>query len=203
MGTAMRMAKELPPAILLLLSCLSILAHASDPGDVAEPSIKGPNMDMPTPLTPRPNMDMPEPNPQPLVKPSESPGRALNQTGNVTSNQTQEVKQMDLNGKWSMKFNNGTDISLDLILLSSGGTKVMGFGDLMEQSTKNPVTASGSLAAKELSLTIKSATSKYINEKYDECDLDLLIINDTLSGTYALKSGGQSLSQGEVRGAKQ
>jgi hypothetical protein len=102
-----------------------------------------------------------------------------------------------------MKFNNGTGISLDLILFSSGGTKVMGFGDLMEKSIRNSVTVSGSLAAQELSLTIKSATSKYINEKYDECLLDLLLINDTLSGTYALKSGGQSLGQGELTIAKQ
>ena len=197
----MRLVSTLLSAILL--SCLSIPAHAGDPGDTAEPSIMGPNMDMPTPLISTPNMDMPAPNPKQLVEPSKSPSSALNQTGNITSNQTPEGKSIDVNGKWSIKFNDGTDMSLSLILLSSSGTRVMGFGDLVEQSTTNSVTATGSVAAQELSLTIKSATSKYINKKYDECYLDLFMMNNTLSGTYALKSGGQFFGQGNATAVKQ
>jgi hypothetical protein len=197
----MRLVRKLLSAILL--SCLSIPVHAGDPGDIAEPSIMAPNMDMPTPLISKPSMDMPAPNPKPPAEPSESPSSLLNQTGNVTSNQTQEVGSTEGTTKWSIKFNDGTDISLDLILLSSGGTRVMGFGDLIEKGTRNSVTATGSVTAQELSLAVKSATSKYINEKYDECDLDLLIINNTLSGTYSLKFGGQSLGQGNATAAKQ
>jgi hypothetical protein len=187
----------------IILSCLSIPACASDPVGTALPPITGPNMDVPTPLISKPNMDMPAPNPKPLVKLDKNPSQAINQTGNITSNQTQVSEQIDLNGKWSIKFDDGGDRSLNLILLPSGGTRVIGFGDLMKKSIRISVTATGSLAGQQLSLTVKSATSKYINEKYDECILNLLMINDTLSGTYAMKSGGRSLGQGNATAVKQ
>jgi hypothetical protein len=44
----------------------------------------------------------------------------------------------------------------------------MGYGTLTEESAKNSVTASGSVTSQELSLTAKSATPKYANQKYDE-----------------------------------
>jgi len=111
---------------------------------------------------------------------------------------------MDLSGKWSIRFDNGTDGSLDLNLWSSiGTTGIMGFGTFIEKGTESSVTATGSVTAQELSLTVKSATSEYINKKYDECDLDLFMVNNTLSGTYVLMSGGQSLSQGNAKAVKQ
>ena len=187
----------------ILLSCLSIPAHASEPGDIAVPSINAPDMSMPAPLISGPNMDMPAPNPKPLVKPNNNPSPALNQIGNISSNQTQEVKPMDLSGKWSIRFDNGTDRSLDLNLWPSIGTAgIMGFGTFIEKGTQSSVTATGSVTAQELSLTVKSATPEYINKKYDECDLDLFMVNNTLSGTYVLMSGGQSLSQGNAKAVK-
>jgi hypothetical protein len=188
----------------MLLSCLSISAHAIEPGDIAEPSINAPDMGMPAPLISAPNMDMPAPNPKPLVKPNNNPSPALNQTGNISSNQTREVKPMDLSGKWSIRFDNGTEGSLDLNLWpSSGTTGIMGFGTFIEKGTENSVTATGSVTVQELSLTVKSATSEYINKKYDACNLDLFMVNNTLSGTYVLMSRGQSLSQGNAKAVKQ
>jgi hypothetical protein len=195
-GRSMRTIGALLSSILLL--GLSIPAQAANPYGIAEPAIKGPNMDMPAPLVSKPNLDMPAPNPKPLVEPSKEPSPALNQSGNITSNETQEEKQPVLDGKWLIKLDDGRDGSLDLILFTLGGTGVNGYGTLIEQGTTDSVTARGSVAGEELSLTIKSATSNYINEKYDECDLHLLIINNTLSGTYALKSKGQSISSGNA-----
>jgi hypothetical protein len=203
----MRLASILLSAILL--SCLSIQSHAGEADDIAVPSMNVPNMNMPEPLISRPNMDMPEPNPKPLVKPNNNPNQALNQTGNMSSNQTQviqiqqEVKPMDVSGKWSIKFNDGTDRSLDLNLWSSSGTRIMGYGTLTEEGAKNSVTASGSVTAQELTLTAKSAAPEYANQKYDEYDLDLFMVNNTLSGTYVLKSGGQSLGNGNATAVKQ
>ena len=79
----------------------------------------------------------------------------------------------------------------------------MGYGTVTEDGAKNSVTASGSVTAQELTLIAKSATSEYIKQKYDEYDLKLLMVNNTLSGTYVLKSGGQSLGKGNATAAKQ
>jgi hypothetical protein len=187
----------------ILVSSISIPAHASDTAGIADQSIQGPNMDMPAPLISEPNMDMPAPNPKPLVEPNKNPGPAPNQTINITSNQTKEEKPLDLSGKWSMKLDAVGERSLDLSLFSLDGIRFNGFGYFTEKGLRDSVTADGSLAGEQLSLVVKSATSRYINGKYDECDLELFFINNTLSGTYALKSGGQSPAKGDVTAARQ
>jgi hypothetical protein len=192
----------------MLLSCLSIQAHG-DPGDIAEPSMPVPDMSVPAPHISAPTMDVPVPSPKPLDKPNSNPVQAINQTGNTSSNRAQatqiqqEVQPMNVSGKWSIKFNDSTDRSLDLNLWSSGGNRIMGYGTLTEGGAKNSVTASGSLTAQELTLIAKSATPEYANEKYDEYDLDLSMVNNTLSGTYVLMSGGQSLGKGNATAVKQ
>jgi len=197
---------------VILLSCLSIQAHAVSPGeagDIAVPSITAPNMDVPAPIISAPNMDMPRPNPKPLIKPNSNPNQTLNQTGNMSSTQTQvtqiqqEVKPMNVTGKWAMKFNDSTGKSLDLNLWPSGGSKIMGYGTLTVEGTKNSVTASGSVTTHELKLIAKSAAPEYANQKYDEYDLDLFMVNNTLSGTYILKSGGQFLDKGNATATKE
>jgi hypothetical protein len=65
------------------------------------------------------------------------------------------------------------------------------------------VTASGSVAEQELKLTAKLATPERANLKYDEFNLDLFMANDTLSGTYVLRSGGQFLGEGSATAVKQ
>lgn len=202
----MRLAIVLLSAILL--SCLSAHAYNGEPGDIAVPSTNVPNMDMPQPLVSRPNMDVPEP--KPLVKPNNNPNPVPNQTGNISSNQTQatqiqqEIRPMDVSGKWSIKFDDGTDRSLDLTLWpSAGAARIMGFGTLTEEGTTNSVTASGSTTAQELKLTAKLATPENANLRYDECDLDLFMVNDTLSGAYVLRSAGRFLGEGNATAVKQ
>ena len=203
----MRFAGILLSAILL--PCLFILAHAIDPGDIAVPSMNVPNMDMPKPLITRPNMNVPEPNTKTLEKLNNNLNQVINQTGNVSSNQTpvtqiqQGVKPTDVSGKWSIKFNDGTDRSLMLNLWSSSKTRIMGYGTFTEQGTTNSVTASGSVSAEELILTIKSGAPEYANQKYDEYDLDMVMVNNTMSGTYMMKSSDQSLSTGNVTAVRQ
>jgi hypothetical protein len=204
----MRLASVLLSAILL--SCISVHAYGGEPGDIAVPSMSVPNMDMPKPLVSKPNMDMPETETQPLVEPSSDLNQALNQTGNISSNQTQvtqiqhKANPIGVSGKWLIKFDGGTDRSLDLTLWSSAGaTRIMGFGALTEKGIENSVTASGSATEQELKLTAKLATPEHANLKYDECNLDLFMANDTLSGTYVLRSGGQFLGEGNATAVKQ
>ena len=166
-------------------------------------------MDMPKPLITRPNMNVPEPNIKTLEKLNNNLNQVINQTGNVSSNQTpvtqiqQEVKPTDVSGKWSIKLNDGTDRSLILNLWSSSKTRIMGYGTLTEKGAMNSVTASGSVSAEALTLTVKSGAPEYSNQKYDEYDLDMVMVNNTMSGTYMMKSSDQSLSTGNVTAVRQ
>ncbi len=197
----MRLASTLLSAILLL--CLFILAHAIEPGDIAAPSMNVPDMNMPKPLITRPNMNVPEPNAAIVMQ------NAINQTGNESSNQTlltdieEEVMPTNVSGKWSIRFDDGRDRSLVLNLWSSSKTRIMGYGTLTEKGAMNSVTASGSISAEELTLTIKSGASEYANQKYDEYYLDLFMVNDTMSGTYVQKADGQSSEIGNVTAVRQ
>lgn len=212
----MRPASVLLSAIsAILLSCISVHAYSGAPGDIAVPSMNVPNMDMPKPLITSPNMDVPEPTPKPLVEPNSNLNPTLNQTGNTSSNQTQvaqtqkkaetiDASPMDVSGKWSVKFDDRMDRSLELTLWSSAGSaRVMGFGTLIEKGIENSVTASGSVTERELRLTAKLATPEQANLVYDECGLDLFTVDDTLSGTYTLRSGGQFLGEGNATAVKQ
>lgn len=201
------------PAIVLLstllLSCASSHAYSDVPGDIAAPSADVPNMDMPKPLISRPNMDMPDPTPKSLAEPMGDNNPTLSQAGNTSSNQTQatQIKQkgapINASGKWSIKLDDGADRFLGLTLWSSAGAnRIMGFGNLIEMATENSVTARGSVTEKELILTAKLATPEYSNLNYDECDLDLFMVNDTLSGTYILRSGGQFMGEGNATAVK-
>lgn len=198
----MRLASLLLFAILI--SCLSFQADAIEAGEIATPSISAPNMDMPKPIISSPNMNTPEPKPKSQVNSDSNP----NQTGSIGSNQTQvtEAKSNDVSGKWSIKFDDRPDRSLDLTLWSSGKAKIMGYGTLTKGSAGNSVTVSGSFAEEELILTVKSAESEYASRKYDEYLLDLFMVNNTANnsmlGTYTLRSGGEFLGDGNATALK-
>jgi predicted ATP-grasp superfamily ATP-dependent carboligase len=110
---------------------------------------------------------------------------------------------VDLSGKWSVKFNDSAGKSLDLILLSAGSDRTMGTGTLVENGTKIPVTASGTVADQIVTLTTKTVVGKYVNQIDREYDLNLFIANNALSGTYVLKSGGKFLGKGNATAVKQ
>lgn len=151
-----------------------------------------------------PNMSMPNPNPKPLVKENNSSGKTINLTGNESSGQAQtETKSIDLSGKWSVKFPDSPSRSLDLILLSVGADRTMGSGTLVEEGTKIPVTASGTINGQEVTLTTKTVVGDYVNQIDREYDLDLFVENSTLSGTYVLKSSGKFLSKGNATAVRQ
>ena len=194
----MRLAVVLLSAILL--SFLSNQAHAVEAGIIAVPSVGVPNMDMPKPII-TPSMNIP-PAARPPVEPAGDSNQALNQTGNLSTDQTQGVLPDDVNGKWSIKFDNRTDSSLDLTLWSSAGNKIMGYGILAKGGKENSVTASGSFVEMQLALSVKSAQPEYSGQKYDEYDLNLYMENDTLSGTYVRSSGGEFLGDGNARAVK-
>jgi hypothetical protein len=151
-----------------------------------------------------PNMSMPDPSPKPLVNENNSSNKTLDLTGNISSGQVQpKAKSIDMSGKWTVKFLDSTGKSLDLILLSAGADRIMGSGTLVEDGTKIPVTASGTLTGQEVTLITKTVVGDYVNQIDREYDLDLLMENDTLSGAYVLKSSGKFLSKGNATAVKQ
>ncbi len=198
----MRLASTLLSVVLL--SCLSTQAYAVEPGVIAVPSMSTPNMDMPKPLITKPNMEAPVPNPKPPIGPNNNQNQATNKTANETSNQTQvtkiqqEVKPMDVSGKWSIRFDDRTDVVLDLTLWSSGSSKIMGYGTLAEKGEKNSMTASGSFVDPVLKLTAKSAAHELADQNFNEYYLDMFMANNTMSGTYVLELSGQSQGNGNV-----
>jgi hypothetical protein len=187
----MRLASLLLFAILL--SYASFQACAIEPGDIAAPSIAAPNMNMPTPKITSPNMGMPEPK---QVQQDISDSKA-NQTDNKIEDQSD-----DLSGKWSIRFDDLPDRSLDLTLWSSGRTKIMGYGTLAKGSTSNSVTVSGSIAGEELMLAVQSADSEYSGQNSDKYDLRLFQANNTMSGTYILSVGGEFMGDGNATAIK-
>ena len=143
------------------------------------------------------NMSMPDPSPKPLIKPNDT---ASNQTSNSSSTlaQTQDVlKLIDVNGKWLVEFNESMNRSLNLNLFTNQD-RVMGSGTLEEDGTEIPLTASGSVSANELILTAKTVIGPYVNQIDRQFDLEMHVLNDTLSGRYIMKSAGKFLSQGNA-----
>ena len=190
---------------------LFVQAHAIEPGDIAAPSMSVPNMDMPKPTITKPNMGVPEPKTEANAILGKNAKQSINQNGNESSSQTsqteieqeQEEKPTDVSGKWSIKFDDEADRTLSLNLWLSSKTRIMGYGTLTEHGTTSSVTASGSTTADELKLTVKSSAPEYNNHKNDEYDLDLFRLNDTMSGTYMLRSNDQSMSMGNITALRQ
>ncbi len=200
----MRLASLLSFAILL--SGISFQTCAIEPGDIAEPSIKAANMKMPKPIITSPNMGIPEP----IQKQQVIPDSNANQTSDKITDliPVTAAKSDDLSGKWSIKFDDRPDRSLDLTLWSSGKTKIMGYGTLTKGSTGNSVTASGSLAGEELILAVQSAESEYAGQNSDRYDLSLILANNTsnsnstMLGTYILSVGGEFMGDGNATASK-
>lgn len=181
-------------AIGAIIACISIPAGAIDPGTIAVPSITGANMDMPEPLITPPSMDMAEPSNRVEVVESKkepfSEGSPFNETAPSEAD--------NVSGDWSVRFDNRGDVSLGLTLWPAGGNKVMGFGSLKEGAVNNSFSASGSILGDQLVLTARSAAPKFEGQRYDQCDLELFLKNDTLSGTYMLKWEGATKDAGNA-----
>ncbi|MGB3920831.1 hypothetical protein [Methanothrix sp.] len=190
----MRAKKAQIAIILVSLSCISIAATALEPGTIAVPSITGANMDMPKPLITPPTMDMPDPSPKvTVVEGKRDPfadGSPFNETEGSDSDR--------MSGKWRVRFASRNDLSLSLTLWGSGGNKVMGFGSLNEGAADNSFSASGSVLGDNLVLSARSAAPKFEGQRYDQCDLDLILANDTLSGSYILRWQGEEREQGNA-----
>jgi len=193
---------------LLLFSglCLSLfqgisVAGAVDAGAIAVPTIPPANMDVPAPKITPPNMDMPDTKPKMQSELENNSSASQMQAGNASHEAERDLGDA-ISGKWTVRFQEMRDRALDLTLWSAGREKVMGFGALTKGSTTVSMSASGSFAGEELLLAVKSAQPEYEGAKSEQYDLDLLLENDTLSGSYILRAGGQISSSGNATASR-
>jgi hypothetical protein len=142
------------------------------------------------------NMNMPDPSPKPLKSQNTSTASQANNSSAVGQYQP-EVKLIDVSGKWLVKFNESANRTLDLILFANQ-ERIMGSGTLVEDGTKIPLTASGSVSENGLVLTAKTVIGDYVNQVDRQFDLDLSKSGDKLSGTYSLVSAGKFLAKGNA-----
>jgi hypothetical protein len=198
----MKLAGVLLCAILLL--CLYPTALAVEAGTIAVPSMPVPNMDMPKPLITKPSMDVPDTQPKPLSTLENNSAQVFNQSANSGEYQTKaaENEATAVSGKWSVGFDDLRDRSLDLTLWSSGTSKIMGFGTLTKDGIGISMSASGSFAEKKLVLAVKSAQVEYGSQNYEQYDLDMFMVDNTLSGTFILRSGSGPLVSGNATAIK-
>jgi len=194
---------------LCLNSCLySSLAADSEPGAIASPSIPAANMDMPTPKITAPNMDMPESNSKTQAGQNDSSkNSSVSQTpagfnASEESSVSEEEEGGDsISGKWSVRFEDLKDRTLDLTLWSAGAERIMGFGTETKGSSSGSISASGSFAKNELILTVKPAQSEKEGGTGEQYDFDLQLNGNALSGTYVM-TGGEISASGNATAAK-
>ena len=184
--------------------CLST-AGAVEAGVIAEPSVPIPNMDMPAPKITPPTMNMPETSAkaQSDQASSNESGQTQSQADGGEDSLSGGQGELDaISGKWSIRFQELKDRRLDLTLWSSGKEKIMGFGTLTKGSSIVSMSASGSFAADELLLAVKSAQPEYEGGESDHYDLDLFLKNDTISGTYILWTDGELSASGNTTASR-
>jgi hypothetical protein len=85
----------------------------------------------------------------------------------------------DLAGKWKLVLQQDPKASMDLILIQSGD-RLQGYGTLAENGADIPATAMGSISKDAVSLEVK------LNKQKQDYNLDLLLTNGGLEGSYEL-----------------
>lgn len=143
------------------------------------------------------NMSMPDPRPKLLENQNTSTANQAINSSTTVAQALPEVKLIDVSGKWLVKFNESANRTLDLILFANQ-ERVMGSGTLVEDNSKIPLTASGSVSANGIILTVKTVIGDYVNQIDRQFDLDLYMAKGKLSGTYLLKSAGTFLAKGNA-----
>lgn len=182
------------PANILLLAmiimCSYPVAQALEEGIIAQPSMPVPNMDMPKPVIKAPATGQTD--------------QKSNEQSPLENNSTPAPKEESdaVSGKWAIRFEELKDRSLDLTLWSSGKDNIMGFGTLTKSGGEVSMTARGSLRDNELVMVVKSAQYELGSPNYSQYDLDMLVENSTLSGTYTLSSGTETTAIGNATATK-
>ncbi len=140
-------------------------------------------------------MRVPDTKPIPLAQPTE----ALAAEAPQESEQEPEI--MDVEGKWTVRLD-GTGISINPLNLIQTGQSLMGSGTLNDDGSKIPVTATGSVSGDAVKLHIWTVVSEYGNKIDKSADLDLVQADKTVSGSYQLYSGEETVGSGNATASR-
>jgi len=194
----MKLASILLLIVLLLYSFPE--TRAVEAGVIAEPSMPVPNMDMPKPHITKPITD------ETVKQANQNSSSSLVDNNSIGIDKSESQKNDDetssIAGKWKIKFEEMKSTSLDLTLWSMSGEQVMGFGTLKISGGDTSMTASGSFSNEALVLSVKSAQAELGSQNYKQCDLDLYVANETLTGTYSLSLGEEPSISGNATATK-
>ena len=141
------------------------------------------------------NMRVPDTKPIPLAQPTE----ALAAEAPQESEQEPEI--LDVEGKWTVRLD-GTAISINPLNLIQTGQSLMGSGTLNDDGSKIPVTATGSVSGDAVKLHMWTVVSEYGNKIDKSADLDLVQADKTVSGSYQLYSGEETIGGGNATASR-
>ncbi|MDM7939690.1 MAG: hypothetical protein QUS07_05030 [Methanothrix sp.] len=121
-------------------------------------------------------------------------GKTNNDEGNVTTAE-EKANAIDIAGKWRFKLQSDPEGALDLILIQSND-RLQGYGTLADRGSGIPATATGIISKDAVSLDVKLSRDK------KDYRLDLMLVNDTLEGSYELYEGERLALKGNATANK-
>ncbi|MHB8118221.1 MAG: hypothetical protein ACYDHX_05790 [Methanothrix sp.] len=147
-----------------------------------------------------PNMKMPDTKPTPLPQ---ATTQAVVETSAAMPVQVepQEPEFMEVEGKWTVKLENG-GATLNPLTLIQTGESVMGMGTLNEQNTKLQVSAKGSVSKNTMSLDVWTIVAEYGNKIDKRIELDLVKVDRVISGSYEIYSGEDLIGKGNATASR-
>ncbi|NLH22429.1 MAG: hypothetical protein GX463_09730 [Methanothrix sp.] len=142
------------------------------------------------------NMRVPDTKPIPLAQPGEAVAAEAPQESGP-----KEPEILDVAGKWTVKLEEA-GISLNPLTLIQTGERLMGSGVFNEDGSKLQVTATGSVSQDAVSLHIWTVVAEYGNQIDKSVDLDLVRVDRTISGSYQLYSGEETVGSGNATASR-
>ena len=169
-------------------------AESNAPSDNAAPSAgTGPSPQMDILGA---NMRVPDTKPIPLAQPTEALAAEAPQ-----ESEPKGPEILDVEGKWTVKLEQA-GISINPLNLIQTGQSLMGSGTFNEEGSKIPVTATGSVSGDAVRLHIWTVVSEYGNQIDKSADLDLVQADKTVSGSYQLYSGEETIGSGNATASR-
>jgi hypothetical protein len=152
------------------------------------------------PTTSGPNMKMPETKPTPLPQVAT---QAVVETATAMPVQVEPVEPefMEVDGKWTVKLENG-GATLNPLRIIQTGESIMGMGTLNEQNTKLQVLVKGSVSKNSMSLDVQTVVAEYGNKIDKRIELDLVKVDRVISGSYEMYSGEELIGKGNATASR-
>ncbi|MFZ3147970.1 MAG: hypothetical protein WA137_02920 [Methanothrix sp.] len=145
-----------------------------------------------------PNMQMPDTQPKPLTQ-------AVVEASEIEPVQTevepQEPEFMEVEGKWTVKLENG-GATLNPLTIIQTDESVMGMGTLNEQNTKLQVSVKGSVTKNTMTLDVWTIVSNFGNKIDKHIELELVKADRVISGSYEMYSGEDLIGKGNATASR-